>query len=39
METTLGCGRKDYTEDEYEEYVRGKVKLFNYFGINDYEID
>ena len=33
MKTTLGWGREDYTEKEFNEYFDGKWKLLNYFGI------
>lgn len=34
VETTLGWGTEPYTTDECEEYLNGKWKLLNYFGIH-----
>lgn len=35
METTIGWGREDYTNEELEEYYNGKWELLNAFGIEN----
>lgn len=35
METTIGWGREDYTDEELEEYYNGKWELLNAFGIEN----
>lgn len=35
METTLGWGREDYTDEESKELFDSKWKLLNYFGIRN----
>lgn len=35
METTIGYGKKDYTNKEAEEYYNGKWKLLNAFGLEN----
>lgn len=35
METTLGWGREDYTDEEAKEFFDSKWKLLNYFGIRN----
>ena len=35
METTIGWGREDYTNEELEEYYNGKWELLHSFGLEN----
>ena len=39
METTIGWGREDYTNEELEEYYNGKWELLSAFGIENKQGD